>query len=43
MKGAWKGREQVNGGSCLVAWEKVQGPLDLVSLGILNLEYMSLG
>ena len=37
----WKGREQVNGGACLVAWEKVQRPLDLGGLGILNLELMS--
>ncbi|GJN12241.1 hypothetical protein PR202_ga30536 [Eleusine coracana subsp. coracana] len=37
----WKGRDKVNGGSCLVAWEKVQRPLDLGGLGILNLELMS--
>ena len=37
----WKGREQANGGCCLVAWEKVQRPIDLGGLGILNLETMS--
>jgi hypothetical protein len=37
----WKGRKQINDGSCLVAWEKVQRPLDLGGLGVLNLEYMS--
>jgi hypothetical protein len=31
----------VNGGACLVAWHKVQRPLDLGGLGILNLEFMS--
>jgi hypothetical protein len=31
----------VNGGACLVAWDKVQQPLDLGGLGILNLELMS--
>ena len=31
----------MNGGSCLVAWDKVQRPLHLGGLGILNLEYMS--
>lgn len=36
----WKGCEQLNGGACLVAWEKVQRPLNLGGLGILNLEYM---
>ncbi|GJM94207.1 hypothetical protein PR202_gn00535 [Eleusine coracana subsp. coracana] len=37
----WKGRTQANGGSCLVAWERVQRPLEYGGLGILNLEYMS--
>lgn len=36
----WKGRDKANGGSCLVAWEKIQRPLDLGGLGILNLEHM---
>ncbi|GJN13080.1 hypothetical protein PR202_ga31414 [Eleusine coracana subsp. coracana] len=38
---AWTGRENVNGGACVVAWEKVQRPLDLGGHGILNLEVMS--
>ncbi|GJN27992.1 hypothetical protein PR202_gb16068 [Eleusine coracana subsp. coracana] len=37
----WKGQNKENGGSCSVPWEKVQRPLDLGSLGILNLEHMS--
>jgi len=36
----WKGRREVQGGCCLVAWEKVQRPLNLGGLGILNLEFM---
>jgi len=36
----WKGRKEVNGGSCLVAWKKVLRPLDLGGLGIHNLEIM---
>jgi hypothetical protein len=37
----WSGHKQVNGGSCLVSWEKVQQPLEYGGLGILKLEYMS--
>ena len=36
----WKGRKEINGGSCLVAWEKVMRPLELGGLGIINLETM---
>jgi len=36
----WKGSKEVNGGSCLVAWEKVMRPIDLGGLGIHNLEIM---
>lgn len=36
----WKGRSDVNGGSCLVAWEKVMIPIDLGELGIHNLKIM---
>ncbi|GJN16466.1 hypothetical protein PR202_gb03457 [Eleusine coracana subsp. coracana] len=31
----WCGRGNANGGCCLVAWEKVQRPLDLGGLGII--------
>jgi hypothetical protein len=37
----WKGKDQANGGCCLVAWEKVMRPWDLGGLGILNLEVMT--
>ena len=33
-------RKEINGGSCLVAWEKVMRPIDLGGLGIQNLEIM---
>ena len=36
----WKGHQQANGGSCLVAWEKVQRPLEYGGLGIHNLELL---
>ncbi|GJN12167.1 hypothetical protein PR202_ga30422 [Eleusine coracana subsp. coracana] len=37
----WKGRDNVNGGSCLMAWGKIKRPIELGGLGILNMEYMS--
>jgi len=37
----WKGKEQANGGCCLVASEKVMRPLFLGGLGIVNLEIMT--
>jgi hypothetical protein len=36
----WKGQEQANGGNCLVAWERVQRPLEYGGLGIHNLEHL---
>ena len=36
----WTGRKNTNGGNCLVAWEKVMRPIDLVGLGIHNLEIL---
>jgi hypothetical protein len=37
----WKGRKDVKGVHCLVAWDKVTRPLDLGGLGIANLIYKS--
>jgi hypothetical protein len=37
----WKGRKEINGGCCLVAWEKVTRPLHLGGLGLPNLLYRS--
>lgn len=37
----WKGRKEVNEGSCLVTWDKVTRPLNLGGMGILNLQYIS--
>jgi hypothetical protein len=38
MKGfLWMGRDMVQGGKCIVAWSRVQPPLDLGRLGIIDL------
>jgi hypothetical protein len=37
----WKGRKDVNGGSCLVPWEIVIRPLSLGGLGVPNLQLKS--
>ena len=37
----WKGRKEINGGSCLVAWEKVARHINLGGLGIPNLHVWS--
>jgi len=36
----WRGHEQANGSNCLVAWERVQWPLEYGGLGIHNLELL---
>lgn len=36
----WKGRKNINGGHCLVGWQKVCVPLTLGGLGVPNLEVM---
>jgi mannosylglycoprotein endo-beta-mannosidase len=37
----WKGIESVNGGHCLVRWEKVKRPKNVGELGVLDLERFS--
>jgi hypothetical protein len=37
----WKGRKEVNGGSCIVPWEIVTRPLSLGGLGVPNLQLKS--
>ncbi|GJM95657.1 hypothetical protein PR202_ga12426 [Eleusine coracana subsp. coracana] len=36
----WCGQQNANGGCCLGSWEKVQWPLELGRLGIINFEVM---
>jgi hypothetical protein len=38
----WKGRCEISGGHCLVAWDKVASPKPLGGLGILNLRLLNL-
>ncbi|KAM0926269.1 hypothetical protein ACQ4PT_003401 [Festuca glaucescens] len=38
----WKGRQEVKGGHCLVAWDKVTSPKDLGGLSIPNLRLLNL-
>jgi hypothetical protein len=41
MKGfLWSGSDEVQGGKCLVAWSRVQRPLDLGRLGVLDLRLL---
>ena len=37
----WKGRKDVRGGHCLIAWPKVTRPVELGGLGITNLQQLS--
>jgi hypothetical protein len=38
----WKGRQEINGGHCLVAWDKVSSPKCLGGLGLPNLKLLNL-
>jgi hypothetical protein len=38
----WKGRKEVNGGHCLLAWPKIAHPKDLGGLGFQDVRQLSL-
>jgi hypothetical protein len=38
----WKGRKEVNGGHCLLAWPKVTRPKELGGLGLFDIRRLSL-
>ena len=38
----WKGRKEIKGGHCLVAWKKADSPKEVGGLGVPNLKYLNL-